>query len=63
MRNIELDFFRLNIDPVTRKAEIVFENKKMGEKENIRIKTRKDKKHYFVIIEPSKTFCIYNRVD
>jgi hypothetical protein len=62
MRNRMLDFFQVRIDPLTEKAEIVFNKKKMEVKESIRMKVREDKRHYFVIVEPTKPFCIYNRV-
>jgi len=63
MRNRSLDIFRVHVDPVTQKAAIAFENRKMGETGTFSIDTDKDKKHYFVIIEPSEPLCIYNQVN
>ena len=62
MRNRSLDLFRIYTDPVTQKADIVFENLEMGETATFSIDTAEDKDNFFVIIEPTKPFCIYNQV-
>jgi hypothetical protein len=62
MRNRELDLYLVDIDVNTRKAAFGLVKKTVGETEKLRIKIKKDKKQYFVFIEPSTTTCIYNRV-
>ncbi|UCH95316.1 MAG: hypothetical protein JSV88_00335 [Candidatus Aminicenantes bacterium] len=63
IRNRQLDFFLVNIDPKTQKANIGMTGKRVGKTETLRFQARANRKQYFVIIEPYQPFCIYNQVD
>jgi len=62
MRNRKLHLYLVEIDANTQKADLGLVKKTVGKKENLRIRLKKNKKQYFVFIEPSIPTCIYNRV-
>ena len=63
MINRSLDLFLVNVDPASGKATIGLNTKEGREKEVLRFPVQKGQYQYFVIIEPSQPFCIYNKVD
>ncbi|MCP5054908.1 MAG: VWA domain-containing protein [bacterium] len=62
MRERIVHLYQIDIDPTTRKAAFRFVEKKMEKKEKIRFKVNPGMQQYFVLIEPSTTTCLYNRV-
>jgi hypothetical protein len=59
MRNRKVDVFLLQFDPKTKDLAIDLKSRTAKERERIRFKTKQNKEHYFVFIEPVKTLCIY----
>lgn len=59
MRNRKVDLFLLQFDPKTQDLIIDLKSRTTKEREKIEFKAKSDKEHYFVIIEPLKTLCIY----
>lgn len=62
MKNKKLDMFLINMDTKTNKVDMDIVSKYAKDWLNLKIVPRKHRKQYFVIIEPSKTYCIYNFV-
>ncbi len=61
MKNKKLDMFLIHLDTKTQRVDMDIVKKEAKDWINLRIKPRKNKKQFFVIIEPSKTYCIYNK--
>lgn len=62
MRDRKNDIFTVHMDPVTMKADFEYIKRKLNEKESLKIRMDEERAHFFVIIEPQSSSCIYNRV-
>ncbi|UCH96764.1 MAG: hypothetical protein JSV88_07900, partial [Candidatus Aminicenantes bacterium] len=62
LKDRKADIFVLNVDPATLKADIEMVQRVVNEKETIEVKAQTGKKQYIVIVEPEKTYCIFNQV-
>ena len=63
MTDTRLDIFVLNLEPNTMKANIGIKNQTVNQTDlEIDIPIEKDKMQFFVIVDPDKTFCLYNHV-
>ncbi len=62
MRNHKVDMFLLHMDPKTQKTDINLMSSNVTDVVNIKFKPRKDKNQFFVIIEPTTPYCIYNKI-
>jgi VWFA-related protein len=63
MRDKKLDIYTLQMDAVTKYADIKSENRVVGDNVRIQIEILWDRIPYFAIVEPDTIFCIYNRVN
>jgi VWFA-related protein len=61
MKNKKLDMFLIHLDTKTQQINMDIVNKEAKDWINLKIKPKKNKKQFFVLIEPSKTYCIYNK--
>lgn len=61
MKNQDLDIFLIKMDPDTREVDMEVVNMKAKDWVRLKLKEQKDKKQYFVIIEPEGTYCIFNK--
>lgn len=61
MNSQAADLFLVEVDPRTYKSEVDMRKIVLKETEKIDIPVKKDRDHYFVIVEPKKTFCLYNQ--
>jgi VWFA-related protein len=62
MQHRQLHLYRVAVDIHTQKAELRLFERVSGKKEILRFNIREGKKHFFVIIEPSRPISIFNRV-
>ena len=62
MQDRDVDMFSIRMDPKTQKTAIDVVSSKASDVVNLKIKPRKDKDQFFVIIEPTTPYCIYNRI-
>ncbi len=63
MINKKSDIYSIHLDPVSMKADIEISNRKLKEEETLKINiSDKRRKHFFVIIEPTNTACLYNYI-
>jgi len=62
MQDRDVDMFSIRMDPKTQKTAIDVVSSKASDVVNLKIKPRKDKNQFFVIIEPTTPYCIYNRI-
>ena len=62
MRNRKVDMFLIHMDPDTQKTDINLLSSSVTDVVNIRFKPRKDKNQFFVVIEPTTPYCIYNKI-
>jgi VWFA-related protein len=62
MRKKTVHIYKLEVDAETSRAQLKLSKKQAAEKINLTIKLKTGKRHYFVIIEPTKALCIYNKV-
>lgn len=58
----KVDIFIIHLEPKTMKADFEYFNRGIKEKLPLKIKTGKEKRHFFVIIDPLTTSCVYNLV-
>jgi VWFA-related protein len=60
----DVDIFTVNLDPLTMKANITLARKRAvsGKRMEINVPVEKDRTQHVVIVEPAKTFCVYNQV-
>lgn len=63
LRDRKNDIFVLNVDPTSLRAAIDFQSKVLGEKETITVPVMEGKKQFVVVVEPSKTQCIFTPVN
>jgi VWFA-related protein len=63
MKNRKVDIFIVHLDPLTMKADFELSQKKVKEKESLEFQMAEERNHYFVIIDPVDTICIYNQVN
>jgi hypothetical protein len=62
MQNQTADIFLVTQDPQTHKTDIDLKTKKLKPTETLRFKIEDNKDYYFTLIEPTNTYCIYNRI-
>jgi hypothetical protein len=62
MHNRDLDVYLVNVDPQTQKAAFGISSQKASDYIGMDIPVVKEKGQYFVIIDPDRTHCLYNRV-
>ena len=62
MQGQKVDMFSIHMDPETQKTVIDFMSREVTDVINLKIKRRKGKDQFFVIIEPTSPYCIYNRI-
>jgi hypothetical protein len=63
MRNRKVDMFLIHMDPDTQKTEINLLSSSVTDVVNIKFKPGKDRKQFFVVIEPTTPYCIYNKIN
>lgn len=61
MKNRLLDIFIINMDPVTREVDMKMDSTQARDWIQLKFNGQKDRQHYFVIIEPEKTYCLFNK--
>ena len=61
MKNKKLEMFLIHMDTKTQRVKMDIIEKEAKEWINLKIEPKKNKKQFFVIIEPSETYCIYNK--
>lgn len=62
MQNHDLDVCLLYIDPATEAVDMTFETVSAAESLELKINRKKNKKQFFIVIEPNTPYCIYNEV-
>lgn len=62
MKNRNLDVCLLYINPATEAVDMTFETVTAAESLELKINRKKNKKQFFVIIEPNTPHCIYNEI-
>ena len=62
MQNHKIDMFSIRMDPKTQKTSIDLVESQAADVVNLKIKNRKDENQFFVIIEPTTPYCIYNQI-
>lgn len=62
MQNHKIDMFSIRMDPKTQKTSIDLVESEAADVVNLKIKNRKDENQFFVIIEPTTPYCIYNQI-
>lgn len=63
MKDRSVDVFALRFDDKYQDVDVAWSQRVAKERETITLPTGKNKKHlYFVIVEPSTAFCIYNKI-
>jgi hypothetical protein len=61
MKNKKLEMFLIHMDTKTHRVKMDIIEKEAKDWIDLKIEPRKNKKQFFVIIEPSNTYCIYNK--
>jgi hypothetical protein len=59
IKNKKLDIFLLQFNPRTQDLVVDLKRRTVKDRENIQFKAKEDTVHFFVMIEPSQTLCIY----
>ena len=62
MQNHKIDMYSIRMDPKTQKTSIDLVESQAADVVNLKIKNRKDENQFFVIIEPTTPYCIYNQI-
>ncbi|MCX6583569.1 MAG: hypothetical protein NT166_25630 [Candidatus Aminicenantes bacterium] len=62
MKNHPLDIFQIYSDPNTEVVDMNFETREVKEHLELKMNLPKNKKQFFVIIEPTSLWCLYNEV-
>jgi hypothetical protein len=62
MKNRKVDIFLVRQDPKTQKTRIDLAGSKLADMAVIKLKPMKKIDQYFVIIEPTAPYCIYNKI-
>ena len=62
MINHKVDMFLIRMDPKTQKTDIKLLSNNVTDTVNLKFKSRKDKNQFFVVIEPTTPYCIYNKI-
>ena len=63
MINKSSDIYSIHLDPVSMQANIEISNRKLNEEETLKVNiSDKQRKHFFVIIEPTSIASLYNYV-
>lgn len=62
MKDRSLDMFLVQINPETKKANVEMLTQPVKDRANMAIRKQDSSREFFVIIEPTFTYCIYNQV-
>lgn len=62
MQNKKVDIFSIRMHPKTHKTAIDKMSGKAKDVVNLKVKPRKEMLQYFVVIEPTTPYCIYNQI-
>ena len=63
MINKRSDIYFIHLDPVSMQANIEISDRKLNEEETLKVNiSDKQRKHFFVIVEPTSTTCLYNGI-
>jgi hypothetical protein len=62
MQDQRVDIFSIRMYPETQKTDVDFISREVKDVVNLKIKRRKGKNQFFVIIEPTSPYCIYNKI-
>jgi len=62
MQDQRVDMFSIRMDQETQKTDVDFISGEVKDVVNLKIKPRKGKNQFFVIIEPTTPYCIYNKI-
>jgi hypothetical protein len=62
MKDRESDIYFIHLDPLTMQADFEVVKRKLKDKESLKIRIDQERNHYFAVIDPKTTTCIYNRV-
>ncbi len=62
MRDLKLDLFLLQFDDGGRKIDIRMVSKQLKDEVDFNVELNGKKRMFFVIVEPQKTYCIYNQI-
>lgn len=63
LKDRSVDLFALRFDDKYQDVDVAWSQRMAKEWETVTLPTKKNKKHlYFVIVEPSTAFCIYNKI-
>lgn len=60
--NRNFHFYQVAVDETTQKADIIFNEKLVGEKEQVGMNTREGKKNFLVLIDTAGTICFCSQV-
>lgn len=60
--NKKVDIYLIRTGKKSDSIDFGINHKRAGKVETLTFETKKDRKHYFVIIEPGKPYCIYNHI-
>lgn len=63
IQNQDLDVYLVDIDSMTLKASFALSTQKATDFVELETHLTKNSNYYFVIIEPSRTFCLYNQIN
>ena len=63
MRDKKLDIYTLQMDAVTKYADIKSDSRIVGDNARIQLEILWNRIPYFAVVEPDTTLCIYNRVN
>jgi hypothetical protein len=62
MQNRKIDMFSIGMDPKTQETSINLVGSQATDVVNLKIKNKKEVNQFFVIIEPTTPYCIYNQI-
>lgn len=62
MQNKKLDIFLIRMHPKTQETVVDFMEGNVKTSVELKFKKRKDMRQFFVLVEPSKPYCLYNEV-
>ena len=62
MQNCKIDMFSIGMDPKTQETSVNLVGSQATDVVNLKIKNKKEVNQFFVIIEPTTPYCIYNRI-
>ncbi|MCX6582541.1 MAG: hypothetical protein NT166_20405 [Candidatus Aminicenantes bacterium] len=62
MQNRKIDMFSIGMDPKTQETSVNLVGSQATDVVNLKIKNKKEVNQFFVIIEPTTPYCIYNQI-